>query len=111
VALLAEIGQVLIALAFSAAVARWLGPLAYVVVAIAVFVTCGLLLFEAERRNRLSVQLTLEGERGLVLLALTMAGTAFVFGTIWPALPPILVWSAWRRRHGALDEKGAASRE
>ena len=109
--LFAEIGQVLIALAFSSAIAVWLGPLAYVVVAIAVFATCGLLLFEAERRNRLSAQLTLEGERGLVLLALTMAGTAFVFGAIWPALPPILVWSAWRRRRDAPDEKGAASRE
>ncbi len=97
-ALLAEIGQVLIALGASAAVAYWIGVGAYVAVALFVVLVAWLLLFDNARRETLALSEGNASTIDLMIVGLTMAGTAIVFGAIWPALPPILAWSAYRRR-------------
>lgn len=98
VVLLAEVGQVLIALGFSATVAYWLGVGAYLAVALFVIATAWLLMFDAARREALAIREIDPSVLDLIVLALTMGGTAVVFAAIWPALPPILAWSAYRRR-------------
>jgi len=92
----AEIGQLLIALGFSTATAFWLGPSAYLVVALFVFVVVGILLFDNARR-----QLDSLPTNSVFALAVSVVMTACVFGAIWPSLPPILGYTAIRKRRAS----------
>ncbi len=82
------LAQTLIALTWSAALAVWMGA-PYVLVGGLVLVACFALLYASAR------------ERGEVLdepVTLTevaaLAGTSFVFGLMWPALPVIIALKA-----------------
>jgi hypothetical protein len=103
VKILAELGQVLIALGFSGSVALWLGPNVYLAVALFVFVICTILLFE---RARAVSKMLVDQPINAFTLVISIVATSLVFGTIWPSLPPILGWSAWR--HRAKDEPASS---
>jgi hypothetical protein len=90
---LSEVGQVLIALSFSVAIALWLGSGTYVTVAIFVFATTWMLMFDAGQR-----ELQAPTPPSLLMVAFTMTSTAIVFAMIWPSVPVILTWSFLRRR-------------
>lgn len=94
-ALLADIGQIVVTLLLSGATAIWFGPLAYFVVALAVTVSCGMLMIDVDREWRTQARIALDH--------VVVGFIALIFGAIWPALPVILVWGAWRERHAAED--------
>jgi hypothetical protein len=98
-AVLTFIGQLGVALGFSGAIAFWIGPKAYLVVTIAVFVICLVILTEAARRDvEAQAALDVESQSSLAI-AFGVFIAATVFAVIWPALAPILVWGRWRRLH------------
>lgn len=103
--LLAEIGQALIALGLSGAVALWLGPTAYIVTAICVFVVCGVLMLEQARETRGQIQLP--SDKQLVIGPIMVVLAALLFGACWPSLPIILAWGAWKRRRSAGSKNAA----
>lgn len=104
--LLAELGQALIALGFSGAVALWLGPTAYIVTAVCVFVVCALLMYERSREMDGQLQLPGAGNH-LVIGQLMIMLAALLFGACWPALPLILAYGAWKRRRSAGSKNAA----
>jgi hypothetical protein len=96
VLILAEVGQVLIALGLSGAVVFWLGPVTFSVVALFVLVICTLLLFE----NALA-----DGKPITAVTSVQIIMTAIAIGLIWPALPMIVGWGAWRHRADSKRER------
>jgi len=94
---LAAIGQIIGALMFSGAVAFSLGLRIYVVVTLFVFVGCFVLLLDAEYRSR-DPEIVAHGgkPRPYWLVLIAIAGTAGIFSSIWPSLPPIWGISSWR---------------
>jgi hypothetical protein len=102
VALLATLGQVLMALGFSGAIAYWIGALAYVVATVVVFLVCAIILTESARREiAAQAVFDIHDSRSPGLIGLTVIISAIVFAVIWPSLAPILAWSSWRRRRQA----------
>jgi asparagine N-glycosylation enzyme membrane subunit Stt3 len=92
VALLAEIGQVAIALGFSGMIALWLGSAVYLAVALVITAICAVLLFE-RAREEIGAQTKYK-----LSVTISLIVTPIVLGTIWPSLPPILAYTGWRRR-------------
>jgi hypothetical protein len=107
VVLLAELGQALIALGFSGAIALWLGPTAYIVTAICVFVVCALLMFERayELDRRMPIPLD-KLDQQTALGGIMIVLSALLFGACWPSLPPILALGAWKRRRNGGSKNG-----
>jgi len=101
VALLAELGQALLALTFSATVAYWIGPV-YAAVALLVAITCGVLLTSVAH-EQLRARPVMEQAPNLLRTAGSILLTAVTFGGAWPAIPLIFAWGAWREHDGDRD--------
>jgi hypothetical protein len=86
VQLLVGLVQLVIALVLSGAVAVLVGP-AYVAVAALVLATCMVLLLDAAKQRSVTTEKPIS-----VIDVAHIAGSAVVFGLIWPAIPLIFTW-------------------
>ena len=94
---LAELGQGLIAIAFSAMVAYWISLPLYALVGIGVMLSCNVLLASVAH-EQLQARPTMEEAPDLLYTAGSILLTSLAFGGAWPAIPLIFAWGAWRDR-------------
>lgn len=103
-ALFVNILQLVIAAVLSCAAAILLGPMAYIIVGALVTFTCLVLLTDVAREDETDGDDD-ESVQVLRVVAATLS-TSIVFGVIWPTLPLIFAWGAWRDRvRGVFGEK------
>jgi hypothetical protein len=105
VVLLAELGQGLIALTVSALTAYWIGA-TYAVVGLVVLLTCFVLLAQTAHQQALARPLS-EAQPGFVRTTSSIMLTSLALGGVWPAIPLIFAWGAWRDR--ARDDRPDAN--
>jgi len=83
---LLELGQLALALVISGVVASFVGP-TYVAVSLLVTATCMVLLLDSAHRASAITEKPVDA-----IEVAGIAGTAFMFGLIWPAIPLIFTW-------------------